>query len=242
MRALLFCLLSVLSGLSVAKPLLVVTEDWPPYNFLDKKNQVVGQSTDIVKAILAEAKLDYEIHLFPWARSYQKSLNGKNVLIYTILKTEERAPLFHWFCPIKLNESVFIYQLSDRTTLSIGSLEQAKKYIIGATRGDWNSSFLRQNEFVEGENILLSANDDIVLQLLVHQKVDFMLSSERAMHRRLKRANLPLKTVKKVYQVPAETMSLSCLAMGKQSDPSLVQKIRDAHKAVLARTPRLKSE
>ena len=81
MRALLFCLLSVLSGLSVAKPLLVVTEDWPPYNFLDKKNQVVGQSTDIVKAILAEAKLDYEIHLFPWARSYQKSLNGKNVLI-----------------------------------------------------------------------------------------------------------------------------------------------------------------
>ena len=35
----------------------VVTENWPPYNYLDKDGNLVGNSTTIVNKILSDAKI-----------------------------------------------------------------------------------------------------------------------------------------------------------------------------------------
>ena len=54
-----------------ANHISVVTEDWPPYNYLDENGEMTGYSTKVVKKVLEKANVQYDIRLYPWARSYE---------------------------------------------------------------------------------------------------------------------------------------------------------------------------
>ena len=41
----------------------LVTEHWPPFNFINANGEVDGIATDVMKQVLHEAGLDYEIEL-----------------------------------------------------------------------------------------------------------------------------------------------------------------------------------
>ena len=59
--------LTLISFESKSKDLLVVTENWPPYNYLNKDGKLVGTSTAIVNKILSDADIKYKILMYPWA-------------------------------------------------------------------------------------------------------------------------------------------------------------------------------
>ncbi len=123
--------------------LLVVTEQWPPYNFKNKNGKIDGLSTKIITSILNRANVDYEIKVLPWKRAFIMAQTEKNVLIYTIYRSAEREKLFqHWIGPIGRASAVYFYKLESRTDVVLNNIEDAKKYTIGVLRGDYVEDLL----------------------------------------------------------------------------------------------------
>jgi polar amino acid transport system substrate-binding protein len=115
--------------------LLVMTEQFPPFNF-QEDNEIRGLSTVIVKKLLEGTHLKYQIEMVPWKRAYNTALNRPNTLIYTMAKTESRKDKFHWIGKIS-NRKVSLFRLRSRKDLASMTLEEAKKKAkIACVQGD----------------------------------------------------------------------------------------------------------
>ncbi len=124
-----------------ADAVLVMTEQFPPFNY-QENNSIKGISTQIVKRLMKEAKLDYDLELVPWKRAYHTTLNRPNTLIFTIAKTESRMDKFHWIGKIS-NRKVSLFRLRDRQDLGNMTFEEAKaKAKIATVQGDASTEMI----------------------------------------------------------------------------------------------------
>ena len=96
MKFIIVILFSLITSLSYAQPLRIVTEKLPPLQFSEKDGVSTGAMTDIVKLLLQKSNLKSEIEILPWARSYQLATSRKNTLIFSMLRSESRENDFIW--------------------------------------------------------------------------------------------------------------------------------------------------
>lgn len=143
----LFC-----AGRVYGEKITVVTEEWPPYNY-SENGQVGGVVTDIVRATLDRAGFDYTIIVYPWARAYDMTKGGNNVLIYSIFKLPSRERSFKWIKIDGLSVNMHLFRPKFRNDLKIASLEEAKGYRIGVTRETSTHHYLVSKGFSEGVNL-----------------------------------------------------------------------------------------
>jgi polar amino acid transport system substrate-binding protein len=154
------CLASVLTawvvlalapGLAFAEKVAVVTEEMPPYNFIDEKDQLVtGLSTELVHEVLKRANVEYQVKVFPWARAYRLAQEAPNVAIYSMGRNEEREKLFKWV-GVVVNREVFLYKLKGRPDVKANSLEDLKPYRLGGIRDGARTMYLRKEGLVVEE-------------------------------------------------------------------------------------------
>jgi len=83
-----------------AEPLVIYTENYPPYSFAAPDGSVAGAATQKVRQILDESGLEYTIRLLPWARTLQFAMAEKNALIFSLTWTPKRDPEFDWLAPL----------------------------------------------------------------------------------------------------------------------------------------------
>ena len=86
----------------------VVTEDWKPYSF-EEDGAVKGSATGLVRKVLERAGIDYSIKVYPWARAYSMALNDDDTLIFAIVRSGEREPLFNWVGQVAPTDSCSFY-------------------------------------------------------------------------------------------------------------------------------------
>ncbi|BBN81735.1 hypothetical protein PA25_17200 [Pseudoalteromonas sp. A25] len=134
--------------------LRVVTEHFPPYQIV-KNNEVTGGTAyNVVKAVLEKAGLHAHMEVLPWARAYEIALKRPNVIIFSIAKTPERAPLFHWL--YKLGKLEFRFYSSNKNKqIRIDNMLDAKKYILAAVRGSYEADKLLSLGFRLDTNLIL---------------------------------------------------------------------------------------
>jgi polar amino acid transport system substrate-binding protein len=218
---------NLLAGSSIfAQEIRVVTEVWEPYNF-EKNGRVRGISTEIVESSLKRAGIRIsggKIEIYPWIRSYQAALNSENVLIYTILRTQERENLFKWVGPIIPSERFYFYKIRTRKDISVGSLDQAKKYQIGALRGSVHEDFLKKNKFPEGV-IQTVGEQDLNLIKLLKGRIDFIIDTDSSLKIRTRQMNLPFSEFEKSLFLFENDYYM---AFSKNTPSNTVQKIRTA--------------
>lgn len=130
----------------------VVTEEWPPYT-QSIGGEVGGVVTEIVRATLERADLDYSLEVYPWARAYDMARTQKNVLIYSIFKLPVREPHFKWIKIEGLSIDMHLFSPKHRTDIALSSLAEAKKYRIGVTRETSTHHFLLSQGFEDGVNL-----------------------------------------------------------------------------------------
>ncbi|NOU49303.1 transporter substrate-binding domain-containing protein [Pseudoalteromonas sp. JBTF-M23] len=134
--------------------LRVVTEHFPPYQFVKNGEVTSGFAYEIVKAALAKAQLHAAIEVLPWARAYEVALKYPNVIIFSIAKTDERAPLFHWL--LELGRLDFhMYSSNNNKLININSMAEARKYILVAVRGSYEADKLLSLGFRLDTNLIL---------------------------------------------------------------------------------------
>lgn len=124
---------------SIAQPvddLLLMTEQYPPYNF-EEDGQIRGIAVDLIVRILDKmesTKSREDIRLVPWARGYRSALSKKNVCLFSTTRTEEREELFQWVGPIAVNRVVLISRKERK--IRIQSPEEIKNFKIGTVTDD----------------------------------------------------------------------------------------------------------
>ncbi|WP_372770718.1 substrate-binding periplasmic protein [Pseudoalteromonas sp.] len=231
--ALVFLLLTF--GSWAGNSIRIVTEDYPPYSYLDEQDKVTGKATHAVTAIMDQAKLAYTINLLPWARAYDQASKNPNLLIYPLVYLDSRKEMFHFICPIAYISDFAFYRLTSRTDIDISSIEDAKRYVTGVIRFDSIHLFLLESGFEDRKNLDVASSEDITLKKLQHGRVDLIYTSKITLKRRLKALDLPDDFLSPVYQIPQYSKQPLCIGLKKGSDPELVRRLKQAHQKFLKR-------
>jgi polar amino acid transport system substrate-binding protein len=121
--------------------LVLLTENFPPYNmakngknFAQDEN-INGIAVDIVREMFKRAQINYSLTLrFPWERVYKLALEKPGYGVFVMARLPDREKLFKWVGPIGPDDWIMLARADSKITLE--SLDQARKYKIGAYKGD----------------------------------------------------------------------------------------------------------
>lgn len=193
--------LSVIGTVSYGQTLRVVTEDYPPYNYM-VNGKLSGLSTEIVEAVMQKADFHGKPKMYPWARAYAIALNKKNVLIYSIVKNKKRENLFKWVGPIISSDMIYLYKLKKRKDIQINFIEEAKKYMIGVERDDAFCLSLVEKGFISNKNLYISSNFEQSVKLLCLGRVDLIGGLELNVVYKIQKMGLNLNDFIKAYSLP----------------------------------------
>ncbi len=203
--------------------LTVVTEDFPPYNYRNKLGEIDGLSTNIVKTILDRAGIDYKIVLLPWQRAYKMAREKKNILIYSVHRTQEREKHFNtWIGPISKPRSWYFYKLASRQDLVLNSMEDAKNLSVGVPRGYSIYTFLMKNGFTKLET---TTNYTQNVKKFFVGRFDLLVSSDIQLLFTLKKLNFNFDSVTKLFLYPAGQNGEGYAAFSTGTNQDIIDKV-----------------
>jgi polar amino acid transport system substrate-binding protein len=157
-----------------AGALYLTTELAAPSSMLDGQGQVIGISTDKVRAALARTNTPYTIALLPWKRAYAAARERPDACVFSTTRTPEREALFKWVGPIDSAQWVLMARADWAVTLR--TLDDARPYRIGTYNGDARDQFLRSRGF----QVDPAPNDLTNPRKLLLGRIDLWAASLRA--------------------------------------------------------------
>jgi len=202
----------------------VVTEYLEPYQIQNKDGSLGGFSTDVVNALFKQANSSANIHVMPWARSYEVSMTEKNVMIYSIAHTKKRDPLFQWVGKLK-EERLFFWGLKTRFPLPINTLALLKGYKIAASRQSNVAEYLKENNFF---NVYQLIKEDQNMLMLYKDRVDLIVATELTLRNRAEKLGLDFNQLIKIREVKELNNELS-IAFNVNSDKAMVTHFQKAY-------------
>jgi len=157
----------------VAEKLPVVCHEFPPYNYLNDKGDIIGSSTEIVTKVLQIMGYEANIRILPWNRAYAEAADGKAALLFTFSKNAEREKNFFFTDPLASIEVVFFKRKTDNITWDV--LSDVKNYRIGYVHGyNYGRTFMdaiQESVFNKTDLIAASTTADYqqLLKLATHR-------------------------------------------------------------------------
>lgn len=206
-----------------AETLKVVTTEFPPFQFSDGAN-AEGVTTEIVKEVIKNAGFNADIKFYPWPRAYKIAQNEPNVIIYSIVRNQERESLLKWIGVIAPFD-VYFWKLSGRADIKIEKFEDAKKYLVGGVHSDIKSAYLLKEGFVTGKNLTLVNSDELNLKMLYSKKIDILPADEYSFPYRVKMNGFDLKDFSRLSKINGIPNELS-LAASLQTSEEIVSKLK----------------
>ncbi|MCF8053505.1 MAG: ABC transporter substrate-binding protein [Desulfobacterales bacterium] len=150
-----------------AGPLVLLTEENPPYNFT-RQGKLTGVTAELVQEIMRRQGAAFPVQVVPWARGYQRLQTEPNVILFTTARTEEREDKFHWVGPLYSFRLVF-YARKD-SGIKVSSTEEAQKVgSIATYRDDLREQLLLSMGF---ENLDSATTPQSGLRKLISGRVD----------------------------------------------------------------------
>lgn len=141
LNRLLFLLLTLASTAQAAEPLVLLTENFPPYNMSSdgksfaREPEIQGIAADLVREMFRRADVPYSMTLrFPWTRVYQRAKDTPNHGVFVLARQPDREHLFKWVGPLGPDDWVLLARAD--SSLQLNDLQQAKGLRIGAYKGD----------------------------------------------------------------------------------------------------------
>lgn len=187
-----------LLGASVvhAEELLVLTEEFKPYQYEDENGRPTGFMVELVGTILEESDIDIEggaIRIHPWAEAYDLLLDTENAAAFMTVRTEEREDLLKWVGPLAPRET-WLYKLKARDDIDIATLDDAKAYKVGGYRSA-QTDYLLELGF---EHVDIASQESANVERLLNGDVDLVPSLPEMMAQRLGDLGASYDTVEKV--------------------------------------------
>ncbi len=145
----------------------ILTENYPPLSYVED-GVVSGYGAEIVAAIQEELNTDVTPQLMDWEKAYQRALNEKNIVLFTMERTPEREELFHFIGPLGEN-TAFFYARAD-SEIELQDLAAAREVSSIATTKDW---FTEQHLIEQGFTNLVSSVDPVqTLHMVMNEEAE----------------------------------------------------------------------
>lgn len=241
LSALIICLLAFTSTYGeetqnrpTAQPdnkITIVTEDFPPWNFPNAETgKTDGICTDIVRAVLKEAQLDpnTEITINPWPRTYKMAQEEKNVLIYSLKRTESRETEFQWIGELVKAEATLMVLKSSPIQAST-NLDDFKKFSIAVLRSGASFENLQSDGFT---NLDGSNYQEANWKKLKAGNVDMWCITPFSAQFILKKNGDDPDLIRAVHSYQKNTDAQFYIAFSKHTDDTLVNKLRNAYDTI----------
>jgi polar amino acid transport system substrate-binding protein len=226
MRRIMQLLFGVWASCALALPLQVVTEELPPLSFRDQ-GVLTGYATELMQAVFSQAKIQAEIDVYPWPRAYHVAATTPNTVIFSMGKTPEREPLFHWIGPLG-HISTWMYKHADNKTLVVNSLSDIYGLRIGVIRKSVADELLRKEI---GVRHLMRVNSQVqLLKLLTSNRVDLAVIAQPVLVS-LKQDNTELVELLVPVYLLERTPVYAGISI--QSSPQLVEQLQAAFSRVI---------
>ncbi|WP_070963295.1 substrate-binding periplasmic protein [Vibrio sonorensis] len=190
-RVLLIALVLTLSSPTLAT-LTVMTEDFPPFGYINKDEQLTGIAVEMVQFVMKELELEQEIQVLPWSRAMKRIETQSNMVLFSVARTEEREAKFRWVGPL-LSDGVYFYHRST-STQPTRLFSDAKTWDhIAVTDSYPEHAFLENHGFT---NLWLTSNPSENVRLLIGGRVDAFVAGEFAVPNLLSKQNIAMSSVK----------------------------------------------
>ncbi|MFJ2365884.1 substrate-binding periplasmic protein [Pseudomonas sp. NPDC087697] len=161
--------------------LVLLTENFPPYNMAKngknfaQEDNINGIAVDIVREMFKRAQITYSLTLrFPWERIYKLALEKPGYGVFVMARLPDREKLFKWVGPIGPDDWIMLAKADSKITLE--SLQQARKYKIGAYKGDAIAETLAK----QGLKPIVVLRDQDNAKKLVNGQIDLWATGDPA--------------------------------------------------------------
>lgn len=202
----------------------VITSIYEPYSY-SNNGRAEGIAVDRARKIFAQLDFAPDIEVYPWARAYNLASTTPNSLIFSMARTSEREKLFYWIGEI-LEFNVYLYKKKTNISLVINTIEDLKKYQIGALVDDVKGIHLRKL----GIKTFDLSSEENGMGLVMLGRLDLIPVDASSLKFRLKKLNLPEDALTPTLHLTEISKPLY-LAMHKDTPIKLVNIIKRAYDA-----------
>lgn len=182
-----------------ALQLRIVTEEWPPLSYLEE-GEPKGMAVEIVEELLNRVRIPARIQVIPWNIGWELASTEPNVLIFSMVYTEERAQQFKMIGAIAVGETKFYARQGSDITLA--SLEEAKTIgKISTYQETYEHQLLQQHGFT---NLVVVENPVEAARKLMNAEVALWMNVAPSTGPVLREAGYSLDDVAEVLTVSKE--------------------------------------
>jgi polar amino acid transport system substrate-binding protein len=183
-----------LAGLR-AQDLTIYCEEDAPNQMIGPDGQLTGMTVEIAREIQKRTGNRDPIQLVPWARGYEAIQKNPGVVLFSMSRTAERNPLFHWIGPVLETRYCFVAKANSRVLIK--TFEDAKELQrIGVYNNDVRDAFLTEAGF---RNLDRANNNVQNVKKLMAGRIDAYASSSIAIESEAQAAGYKASDVKDVF-------------------------------------------
>ncbi len=154
----------------------LVTENYPPFNFMED-GKIVGVGADQVREIMQREGIEFSLEMMPWPRAYWLAENRKNHCVFTTAMTPARAGSFSWISPLGGAELLLVKKAGTQVPSSITDIAQNSS--VGTQRSDYSEYVLQNNGF---SNIDYFDDIGAIIRQLTQERLDLAAISSMMFH------------------------------------------------------------
>lgn len=197
----------------------VVTENYPPYNYLNEDGMIAGEATGLVHKVMRASGLAYEIKLLPWPRAVRNTLAGDSTLIFSIARSPTRESDFTWLVPLA-EDTYHLFGRTDDTRRITAADVRSGKYRVVCIFEDISCPLVR-NFGIPDDHILegIDISRADAMKLVQTGRVDFYVAGTVNHRSNIERLGFHANTFGP--RLSLETGMTLYLAAGKKVRPEI---------------------
>lgn len=177
----LFCLQTAWSRTVI----VAMDASWPPMEFVDDHNELVGFSVDFMRAVAKEAGFQVEFRNVPWNDILENLAAGKYDAVCSSLSiTEERSALVDFSLPYFWDRTIRQALVTLKTSHA-GSIEEMRGSLLGAQAGTTGYALLNREQGITPRSYrtIESAMEDLLTGEIDGVVVDDPVAREYTVHK-----------------------------------------------------------
>lgn len=166
-----------------------LTEDWAPFNY-QVGGKPAGISVEILEAIFRNMGVNRtraDVHIVPLADGFQQAQGNTSTVLFSIVRTHEREPLYKWAGPF--TKSSFVLFAPTNRNITIASSEDLNRYRIGAVKSSIENDLLI-SQGVNASHLVPGLVPDELLQKLERGQIDLWATGDLAGRYEMKKAGV----------------------------------------------------
>jgi polar amino acid transport system substrate-binding protein len=153
------------------------TEENPPFNY-SENGSMTGASVEILESLFTGLELSIDrsvVESGEWASAYDKVLSTPNTMLFSMVKTMERTPLFKWVGPIAAHTEIIVSLVT--SGVQIKEITDLNNYFVGVVDGYSSIDLLMSHGIYRANIIIYNTLSDLYKALVVDHEIQCISTS-----------------------------------------------------------------